>query len=55
MPMILKSSFVKELASRFKFDVMRTADERIEKLFAEQFDKNPRSFAEQLQEVLSLN
>jgi hypothetical protein len=54
MPMILKGSFVKELAARFKFDVLRTADERIEKLFADQFDKDPRSFAEQLQEVLNL-
>jgi hypothetical protein len=30
------------------------ADVRIEKIFAEQFDKDPKAYVEQLQEVLSL-
>ncbi|WP_413290583.1 class 1 isoprenoid biosynthesis enzyme [Bdellovibrio sp. HCB337] len=54
MPFVLKASFTKELSTRFKVHVLRSADERIEKLFAEQFDKDPRTFAAQLQEVLSL-
>ncbi|MNL40212.1 hypothetical protein D3C87_1625450 [compost metagenome] len=54
LPLVLKSSFAADVSTRFQFEILRTADERIEKLFAEQFDKDPKAFAEQLQEVLSL-
>lgn len=54
LPLVLKGSFAADVSTRFQFEILRTADERIEKLFAEQFDKDPKAFAEQLQQVLSL-
>lgn len=54
MPLVLSGAFTKELASRFKVHVFRSADERIEKHFVKQFDKDPRSFTKQLQEFLNL-
>ncbi|MNL08035.1 hypothetical protein D3C87_1287390 [compost metagenome] len=52
MPRRLRHRFLQDLGARFEISVARLDEERIERLFAAEFDKNPRKFSAMPQEAV---